>query len=121
MTYMVLGLVALAAFYTWRFTVWAGQAGGYWNLMTGRTATPKSSVADTAAFAASAASSAKAGAKVAVSLISSSCNIILTFRPAQLEKDQPSSPVKEMSSPKSSNSPTRSVSSLLSYLPLSDL
>jgi len=34
--------------------------------MTGRTATPKSSVADTAAFAASAASSAKAGAKVAV-------------------------------------------------------
>jgi hypothetical protein len=77
MTYMVLGLVALAAFYTWRFTVWAGQAGGYWNLMTGRTATPKSSVADTAAYAASAASSAKSGAKVAVSLHSLPLAIII--------------------------------------------
>jgi hypothetical protein len=117
---MVLGLVALAAFYTWRFTVWAGQAGGYWNLMTGRTATPKSSVADTAAYAASAASSAKSGAKVAVSFHSLPLAVKLTSRPAQSEKDQPSSPVKEMSSLKSSNSPTRSVSSPLSYLPLFD-
>jgi len=67
MTYMVLGLVALAAFYTWRFTVWAGQAGGYWNLLSGRTIPPKSSVADTASFAASAASSAKGAATAAVS------------------------------------------------------
>lgn len=89
--------------------------------MTGRTATPKSSVADTAAFAASAASSAKAGAKVAVSSTASPCNRILTFRRAQLEKAQQSSLAKETSSLKSSSSPTRSESSPLSYLPLSDL
>jgi hypothetical protein len=88
--------------------------------MTGRTATPKSSVADTAAYAASAASSAKSGAKVAVSFHSLLCRTTLISRPAQLVKDQPSSPVKEMSNPRSSNSPTRSVSSLLSYLPLFD-
>ena len=32
---MVGGLVLLAAFYTWRFTVWAAEVGGYWNLVTG--------------------------------------------------------------------------------------
>lgn len=36
LTYLFLGLVALMAFYTWRFTVWADDAGGYWNLMTGK-------------------------------------------------------------------------------------
>jgi hypothetical protein len=64
LTYMVLGLVALAAFYTWRFTVWAGQAGGYWNLLSGRTIPPKSSVADTASMASAAAASASSGLKV---------------------------------------------------------
>jgi hypothetical protein len=62
---MVLGLVTLALFYVWRFTVWAGQAGGYWNLISGRTIPPKGSVADTASLA----SSAVAGAKTASAVI----------------------------------------------------
>lgn len=61
LTYMVLGLALLAAFYTWRFTVWAAQAGGYWNLLSGRTVPPKSSIADTASMASAAASTASAG------------------------------------------------------------
>lgn len=35
LTYMVLGLGVVAAFYMYRFTVWAADAGGYWNLVTG--------------------------------------------------------------------------------------
>lgn len=54
LTYMVLGLVSLAIFYTWRFTVWAADAGGYWNLLSGRTIPPKSSVQDTASMASAA-------------------------------------------------------------------
>jgi hypothetical protein len=61
---MVLGLALLAAFYTWRFTVWAAQAGGYWNLLSGRTVPPKSSIADTASMASAAASTASAGLAV---------------------------------------------------------
>lgn len=120
MTYMVLGLVALAAFYTWRFTVWAGQAGGYWNLLSGRTVPPKTGVADTAAYAASAASSAKGAASAVVSFpLTPLLYIRLTLRPVTL--DPPSSPVQEMFNLRSSNSPTRLVSSPQSFLPLSDL
>ncbi|KLT39848.1 hypothetical protein CC85DRAFT_250460 [Cutaneotrichosporon oleaginosum] len=36
LTYLSLGLLALASFYVWRITVWASEVGGYWNLMTGR-------------------------------------------------------------------------------------
>ncbi|BEI79977.1 hypothetical protein CcaverHIS002_0105060 [Cutaneotrichosporon cavernicola] len=36
LTYLTLGLIALAAFYLWRFHVWAENVGGYWNLMTGQ-------------------------------------------------------------------------------------
>lgn len=64
MTYMVLGLVTLALFYVWRFTVWAAQAGGYWNLLSGRTLPPKGSVADTASMASSAVSGAKTASAV---------------------------------------------------------
>jgi len=38
MTYLTFGLLALVAFYMWRFTVWAHDAGGYWNLVTGQRA-----------------------------------------------------------------------------------
>lgn len=33
--YLFLGLLALAGFYLWRFTIWANDAGGYYNLLTG--------------------------------------------------------------------------------------
>ena len=62
MTYLVLSLVALAAFYMWRFTVWAADAGGYWNLVTGRHA-PPTGVGE-AAMAAVASANAKAKSKV---------------------------------------------------------
>ena len=35
LTYMVGGLLLLALFYLWRFTVWAADVGGYYNLITG--------------------------------------------------------------------------------------
>lgn len=38
LTYLTLSLGLLAAFYMWRFTVWAANAGGYWNLVTGKRA-----------------------------------------------------------------------------------
>ena len=40
LTYMVLGLLAIGGIYMYRFTVWAAQAGGYWNLITGHRPNP---------------------------------------------------------------------------------
>ncbi|ORX36764.1 hypothetical protein BD324DRAFT_627093 [Kockovaella imperatae] len=60
MTYLVMALAALGAFYGWRFTVWAAEAGGYWNLITGRHA-PATRLSEGAINAAAkAASKAKA-------------------------------------------------------------
>ncbi|KAL1413538.1 hypothetical protein Q8F55_001312 [Vanrija albida] len=61
LTYLTLGLLALSAFYLWRFTVWAHNAGGYINLLTGRRDYPPAGVAQAAA--ASAAASAVNNAK----------------------------------------------------------
>lgn len=68
---MVLGLVLLAAFYTWRFTVWAAQAGGYWNLLSGRTIPAKSSVQDTASMASAALQSSQSVCSLTSPLLSS--------------------------------------------------
>lgn len=37
---MCLGLVAIGGIYMYRFTVWAADAGGYWNLITGNRPNP---------------------------------------------------------------------------------
>jgi hypothetical protein len=71
MLYLGLALVALMAFYTWRFTVWAAQAGGYWALMTGRHVNVKAAAASSsAASAVSSASSAASAASKSGSSIS---------------------------------------------------
>ena len=57
---MMLGLLAVSAFYTWRFTVWAAQAGGYWSLLTGRHPHPTDPMASSASAAVSAASANQA-------------------------------------------------------------
>lgn len=57
LTYLVLSLFLLFAFYMWRFTVWAHQVGGYWALMTGHHITPAEAAAKEAASSASASSS----------------------------------------------------------------
>ena len=71
LTYLVLGLLALAAFYVYRFTVWAADVGGYYNLLTGHR-DPSSSAAVSAPSGAAneavsavrnAASTGKAGSK----------------------------------------------------------
>ncbi|WWC61741.1 uncharacterized protein I303_104326 [Kwoniella dejecticola CBS 10117] len=54
LTYLVLSLGLVLAFYIWRFVTWAHQVGGYWAVITGN---HKSPVSDAAASAASAASS----------------------------------------------------------------
>ncbi|WOO77047.1 uncharacterized protein LOC62_01G000647 [Vanrija pseudolonga] len=51
LTYLTFGLLALSAFYLWRFTVWAHNAGGYINLLTGRRDYPPAGVAAAAAAA----------------------------------------------------------------------
>ncbi|ORY34121.1 hypothetical protein BCR39DRAFT_518571 [Naematelia encephala] len=58
LTYLVLFLVAIAAFYTYRFTVWAADAGGYWNLVTGRRTSPQPGAVEFAAKVAERAQSA---------------------------------------------------------------
>jgi hypothetical protein len=35
MTNLILAVIAVIAFYIWRISVWAGDAGGYWALITG--------------------------------------------------------------------------------------
>ncbi|KAK4689057.1 hypothetical protein P7C73_g1034, partial [Tremellales sp. Uapishka_1] len=57
LTYLVLSLLSVAAFYTWRMTVWARDAGGYWNLATGTRPAPGAQVADAISAASAAASS----------------------------------------------------------------
>ncbi|EAL23534.1 hypothetical protein CNBA1810 [Cryptococcus deneoformans B-3501A] len=57
LTYLVLSLFLLFAFYMWRFTVWAHQAGGYWALITGHHMSPAEVAAKQAASSASASSS----------------------------------------------------------------
>ncbi|WVN88221.1 uncharacterized protein L203_103422 [Cryptococcus depauperatus CBS 7841] len=59
LTYLVLSLMALLAFYIWRFTVWAHDAGGYWALMTGYRQPPGAIAAREAASAASVSSAAQ--------------------------------------------------------------
>lgn len=58
LTYMVGGLVLLAAFYTWRFTVWAAEVGGYWNLVTGHRNPPSTGPGEAALKAAGKAATA---------------------------------------------------------------
>ena len=58
LTYLVLGLTFLAAFYTWRFTVWAADVGGYWNLVTGHRNPPATGPGQAAMHAAASAASA---------------------------------------------------------------
>jgi hypothetical protein len=53
MRYLIGGVLAIVAFYVWRMTVWASDAGGYWNLMTGRRAAPADDPANIAKMAAS--------------------------------------------------------------------
>lgn len=53
MTNLFLIVFAILAFYIWRVTVWAGEAGGYWALITGH-----KNVAKAAASAAAASLSA---------------------------------------------------------------
>ncbi|KAL7421717.1 hypothetical protein Q5752_003488 [Cryptotrichosporon argae] len=55
LVYLILGLFALSGFYVWRFTVWASDVGGYWNLLTGHRDAPSSGVHRAADLAASAA------------------------------------------------------------------
>ncbi|OWZ60194.1 hypothetical protein C356_00205 [Cryptococcus neoformans c45] len=57
LTYLVLWLLLLFAFYMWRFTVWAHQAGGYWALITGHQMSPAEIAAKEAASSASVSSS----------------------------------------------------------------
>ncbi|KAI5451590.1 hypothetical protein NCC49_001575 [Naganishia albida] len=57
LTNLILVVFALAGFYVWRVTVWARDAGGYWNLITG-----SGTVAKDAAASAVAASSLAAAA-----------------------------------------------------------
>ena len=45
---MVIGLLAVAAIYLYRFTVWAAAAGGYWNLITGYRPDPVAQQAESA-------------------------------------------------------------------------
>ena len=66
LSYLVLSLLAIGAFYAWRFTVWAADAGGYWNLMTGRRP-PLHNVNDPAAIASAAASAAQSGSAAGAS------------------------------------------------------
>ncbi|KIR33760.1 hypothetical protein I352_03837 [Cryptococcus deuterogattii MMRL2647] len=66
LTYLVLSLFLLFAFYMWRFTVWAHQVGGYWALMTGHHISPAEAAAKEAASSASASSSV-AGSTATVS------------------------------------------------------
>ncbi|WWC70336.1 uncharacterized protein I206_104286 [Kwoniella pini CBS 10737] len=54
LTYLVLSLALVLAFYIWRFVSWAHQAGGYWAVISGN---HKSPISDAASSAASAASS----------------------------------------------------------------
>ena len=58
MTYMCGGLVLLAAFYTWRFTVWAADVGGYYNLITGHRSAPATGPGEAILKAAGSAASA---------------------------------------------------------------
>ncbi|RSH87485.1 hypothetical protein EHS25_003395 [Saitozyma podzolica] len=58
--YLVLTLLAIAGFYTWRFTVWAAEVGGYWNLVTGHRTSPVPGAAELAAKAKAVADSGKA-------------------------------------------------------------
>ncbi|GFZ44058.1 hypothetical protein JCM24511_01779 [Saitozyma sp. JCM 24511] len=57
--YLVLTLLAIAGFYTWRFTVWAAEVGGYWNLVTGHRTSPVPGAAELAAKAKAVADSGK--------------------------------------------------------------
>ncbi|OCF36750.1 hypothetical protein I317_05722 [Kwoniella heveanensis CBS 569] len=57
LTYLVLSLFLVLAFYIWRFVTWAHQVGGYWALMTGNHKTPVSGAAEAAASAASSVAS----------------------------------------------------------------
>lgn len=54
---MVLGLLAIGAYYVWRLTVFAADVGGYWNIVTGKRPSPAHDLAESAAKAASSAAS----------------------------------------------------------------
>ncbi|WWC94074.1 hypothetical protein V866_000912 [Kwoniella sp. B9012] len=66
LTYLVLSLFVVLAFYIWRFVAWAHQVGGYWAVITGNHKTPVSDAAASAASAASSLSSASSKATTSV-------------------------------------------------------
>lgn len=70
LTNVLLVVIAISAFYIWRLTIWAEQAGGYWPLLTGSGSSPASSSAAAAATSSAAAAAAYAASNVAgVSLL----------------------------------------------------
>lgn len=83
---MVLGLGVVAAFYMYRFTVWAADAGGYWNLVTG--ARPnrameqaESAMEKAAEVAGQAAQSGKGAVKGAAGKVSHACHSLSQHHP----------------------------------------
>lgn len=64
LNYLVGGLALLVVFYIWRVTVWASDAGGYWNLMTGRRPSAEESLAKFAKTAVASQSSASSASSV---------------------------------------------------------
>lgn len=71
---MVGGLVLLAAFYTWRFTVWAADVGGYWNLVTGHRNPPSTGPGEALVKAAGSAVSAHQSVRVHTRLFLFTCS-----------------------------------------------
>lgn len=63
LTYLALSLAAIGAIYMYRFTVWAADAGGYWNLITGRRPSPAAGMAQDAMDRAASAASLAGGSK----------------------------------------------------------
>ncbi|WVQ99306.1 hypothetical protein IAU59_006438 [Kwoniella sp. CBS 9459] len=68
LTYLVLSLFLVLAFYIWRFVSWAHQVGGYWALITGNHKTAVSNAAESAASAAASVASAASTASVSSSV-----------------------------------------------------
>lgn len=82
LTYLVLGVLAVASLYIWRVTVWARDAGGYWALITGSGVAAKSAVSAAAsASSIAAAAITTATSSGSVSLNRSTSIPILTFAP----------------------------------------
>jgi hypothetical protein len=75
MSNLIILVLAVCAIYIWRVTVWASDAGGYWNLLFGG-GKSSSAVAVSAAASATSAAAASLGASQSSLSVSPGCILL---------------------------------------------